>query len=308
MIVEKCAPADLDQAIVNALRDYSLYSSPDFARLWKAHGGRPVCWICRRGHEITGVLPGVEFGRGPLARLQIMPDGLYARVVTVGSDVTARQASIIALTLALKSERYAKLYLADFYAEFNQMDGFDQADCEAVVLDLSKPEWEPPDATLRSEIRKAEREGIQVKPFDFERHFGGFVRLMEATESRHGRRPKYSREFYAALAQLALKDDRVQWTVVEHESGLACSHIYLVDRDSALYWQAFFDKEFSFLKPNQLMLYSMAKSLRAGGIKELCLGASPVDAAGLRAFKEKWGGSARSYAIYTRKSLWGRIL
>lgn len=278
MTVEKCTPADLDEPVLSAMRSHSLYTSAEFAQVWRAQKGTPVCWISRRGHEITGVLSGVEFGSGRIKRLQIMPDGLYARPLLVGSDVATKQASIIALTQALAAEHYSKWYVADFYGLFSQMDGFERAEQEAVVLDLSDPDWGPPDATLRSEIRKAEREGVQVTPFAFDRYFDSFVKLMQATERRHGRRPKYSEKFYTALAELAARDDRIRWTVVEHESELACAHIYLVDGRSALYWQAFFDKNYSFLKPNQFMLYWMARELSRQGVEELCLGASPVEA------------------------------
>lgn len=308
MIVEKCRPSELAESIRNGMHQHSLFSCPAFAALWKTHGGTATCWICQEKGNITSVLSGVEFRGKLLTRFQAMPDGLYARIYHTTDDPHRGSESAQALGAAIASAGYARLFLSDYFGEFDGVRGCQAVTSHTVLVDVSSPGWEPPDATIRSEIRKAEREGGRVVRFDSRRHMAGFLRLMRATEERHGRLPKYSDEFYAALGELAAGDSRVHWLVAEHETELAASHIYLVDGDLALYWQSFFDKKYSFLKPNQHMLYRTAVQLASRGVKTLNLGASPEDAEGLRHYKESWGGTAKSYPLYIRKSWIGKLL
>ncbi len=138
--------------------------------------------------------------------------------------------------------------------------------CETTLVDISDPEWVPPDEKLRSEIRKAEREGITMEPFEWGRHHEHFLRLMEATERRHGNPPRYPPEFFRRLADLAGRDDRVHWVWCEHEGKPACSHIYILEGGMLQVWQIYFDKAFSFLKPNQYISFAMCRRMAARGI------------------------------------------
>ena len=132
--------------------------------------------------------------------------------------------------------------------------------------------------------------------------------LMHRTETRHGRPPKYKPEFYRDLAKLAMTDERVKWLVCEHENALAASHIYLVEGEQLFYWQAFFDKEYAYLKANQFMTYSMVRELAGRGAAVLNTGATPPDAEGLSDYKRKWGGRSYAYPILERRSWIGGLL
>ena len=308
MTVAKCGASDLPDAIRIGMHRHSLYTSPLFADLWQCHRGVATCWVCREDDQITAILVGVEFGKGALARFQSMPDGLYTRVFSQGSEPGVRGRSVHTLAQAIRQAGYAKVFLSDFYGELGPLDGYQALESETVRVAISALNWEPPDTTIRSEIRKAEREAGSIEKFDAQQHMAEFLHLMRQTESRHKRKPKYDNEFYAALAELAARDGHIRWLVTEQNGSLAASHIYLIDGESALYWQSFFDKKYSFLKPNQHMLYRTAVELASQGVKLLNLGASPADAEGLRSYKEKWGGTAKSYPLYVRKSWIGKIL
>jgi CelD/BcsL family acetyltransferase involved in cellulose biosynthesis len=128
---------------------------------------------------------------------------------------------------------------------------------------------------------------------------------MEQTEKRHGRKPKYIRSFFTALFDLAQKDDRIDWTIVQVENRAAASHINLIDNDQLLNWQVYFDKDYSWLKPNQYLLVQAAQRAYTVGVTKLCLGATPDDADGVAAYKKKWGGQPHRYQtlVYHRKGL-----
>ena len=285
-----------------------LFASSRFARLWLSDRGHDVYWLVESDNSPLAVMTAVEFGARPVRRLQAMPDGLYCHVLPFPGSEAGVSSSASIIFEAVASENYSKIFVQDFHREFEEPQGFEVTQCETNLVDIADPEWEPPDAKIRSEIRKAGREGIQVIPFDPGKHFDSFISLMEQTERRHDNAPRYSPAFFAALAELSRSDERIYWAHVEVDGRAAASHIYLIDGDMALNWQVYFDKEFSWLKPNQYILYDTAKKCRERGIRTINLGASPGDAEGLAVYKEKWGGITYKYPCYHRTSLIGKLL
>ena len=166
----------------------------------------------------------------------------------------------------------------------------------------------PADRKLRSKLRKAERENVKIQPFCRESHMKGFMHLMEETERRHGRKPKYSAQFYNALALLQSHDDRIIWLWCEHDGRPVVSHIRLIEGETALCWQVGSDKSLSYLKANQYMLWYLVGELKRRGVRRLNLGASPPGASGLVAYKSKWGGERYDYNCYVYKSWLGQWL
>jgi lipid II:glycine glycyltransferase (peptidoglycan interpeptide bridge formation enzyme) len=255
----------------------------------------------------VAVLTAVEFGRRPVKRFQSMPDGLYARLVSLDDSYNLEDAAGL-IVRALADGGYAKVFVNDFYGQFNMPTSFAASDYKTTLVDISEARWQPPDKKVRSEIRKAEREGIEVLKFDAGRHFDRFWTLMKNTEERHLRRPKYPPDFFRALADLARHDDRVHWVYVESDGRAAASHIYLIENDMALNWQIYFDRDFTWLKPNQYLLYHTARMLSGRGVRTLNLGASPPTAEGLQTQKRKWGGRTYGYFCYTCQTGLGRLM
>lgn len=307
IIVRRYQADQISPDLVNRLAGNSLFASYAFCCLWQSLGGRPVFWTAEEDGHTLALLCGVEFGSRPVVRFQSMPDGCYCRLAT--SDLVSSQRVVVKQKLieALHSAGYLKLYLYDFFGEFEGFPPFESLDCCTSMVDISDNNWQPPDKKIQSEIRKAEREGINVEQFDRSRHMENFLLLMDSTETRHGRDPKYPPEFYKALAELSETDERVSWSWVEHEGCPAASHINLIEGDMILNWQVFFDKQFSFLKPNQYLLFRAAKDSSVVGVRYLNLGASPDDAPELEAYKEKWGGYSHHYKCYWKKSGLGRL-
>jgi lipid II:glycine glycyltransferase (peptidoglycan interpeptide bridge formation enzyme) len=212
------------------------------------------------------------------------------------------------LVTAIWKSGYSGVHIADYFRELDLEDDASSRVYETLVVDISPADWQPPDAKLQSEIRKAEREGVVVSTFSSQHHLDRFMDLMTRTERRHSRQPKYSQEFFRSLAELATSDTRVKWLWVEQNGAPVVSHIYFVERTMALNWQIYYDKEFSLLKANQHTMFVTAKSLAASGVKLLNLGATPPDAESVRAYKEKWGGVVYAYPINTHRSWLGRLL
>ena len=288
------------------LARHTLLGSIEFASLWETLGGKPVCWTVYDDDRPVALFTGVQFGRGRFARFQAMPDGLYSRLQCL-EDVN-RDESIRLVMEGLASAGYARIFINDFHNQCGECQGFERSDCATRLVDVSPDDWHPPDSKLRSEIRKALREDTPIRDFSLNRHFGAFLELMNRTEQRHGRHPKYSPDFYRALGKLAMIDQRVRWIVCEQGDRLAASHIYFVENDMLLNWQVFFDKQFSALKPNQLITFSLVNELALRGIRVLNLGSSPDIAVSLADYKAKWGGELYHYPCLSRRSWIGRML
>lgn len=295
------------ESFLSRLTGNSFYRSLEFLSLWRAMNGRTFFWLIEDDNALAGVLPGVEFGSGWFKRFQSGPDGCYGGLV-VDSDCKGSSELILkSLASSLKKEKYAKLIINDFFHTLDNIEHLISSRQSTMVADISSPNWQPHQSVTRG-ANKALREGIKVVEFNMADHFESFMTLMESTERRHRRQPKYNREFYNSLALLAQKDRRVRWLWCEHEKTPVASHIYFIEGDSLIYWQGYFDKGFSFLHPNQFMLHQMATEMASKGIKYLNLGSSPTEAGGLIQFKERFGARVRDYPCYHLSNILGKFL
>ncbi len=287
----------------------SFFGSFGFANLWRTMGGKPVYWLVEHSGQILAVLPGVEFGVRPFKRFYAMPAGCYARLFN--NPDTAGDRERIARTVLdamVAARRYVKLFIYDFYESFPADPRFGIQARTTTLVDITDPDWQPPDKNLRQEIRKAVREGIHVEKFDSNRHFSQFLHLVRVSEKRIGHKCPYSAEFFWALAVLAEVDERVQWLWCEHNGQAVSSHIFLVEHDKLLFWQTYFEKALTFLKPNQYVPFAIAKRLARVGVKWLNFGASPDNAPGVTFYKKRWGGKLYNYNRYVMKRGLGRFL
>lgn len=299
---------NIPAAARDCLTGVSLFASLPFAAVWETLGGRPVAWVVEDAGEIAAVMTGVEFGRGPLRRFAAMPDGLYARLLIPPRFCDRLPEVSGVLFDAMIKERYAKLFVYDFHHRLEPDARLKEITLTTSLVDIDREDWEPPDRKLRTEIRKAEREGIVLQSINWERHGESFLALMRATEAMHDRTPKYSSEFFARLAELSLTDARVQWLWCEHEGRAAASQIYFVEDGMLLGWQMYYDRQFSRLKANQYLIQRMCREAYRHGVRKLNLGGTPEAATGTDFFKQRWGGYTYEYTGYELKQGIGRLV
>lgn len=299
---------DIPEDTIGALTGESLFASRSFAVPWQTRGGRRVVWTVEDGGAVVAALPGIEFGRGPLRRLLAMPDGLYGRLFKDPSLTTPSANLSASLGAALADEGYAKVYIYDFFGTLCEPPPFHCQEYVTTVVDIPSAQWEPPDRKLRAEIRKAKREGVDIDPFDWTRHRRDFLRLVEITERSHGRKPRYGRAFWKALAAAARQDRRIRWIWCSHAGRPIASHIYFVEGPMLQGWQMYYDRSFPELKANQYAIWTMATRAAGAGATLLNLGATPDEATGMEFFKKRWGGRAVTYKSYTLRQGIGKYV
>jgi len=305
---QRLTASELPQEIVAVLQSHSLFTSSGFAELWNSVNGHPIYW-CARGDDesIMAILTTIEFGKNPLVRLQAMPDGCYANIIFLSEDCE-RDKVIENLLSSIRKHGYTKVHIYDYSNDCNNIAGFEIETCTTSLVDISSSRWQPPDSKIRSEIRKSEREGVTIERYDSRKHSAEFYSLVIKTEKRHGRKAKYSAEFFNALAELAESDERVVWLVAMHDNTMSASHIYFVERNTGLYWQAYSDNKLSHLKSNQHLLSVAVGIMQEKGAKFLNMGATPDGASSLEKFKDKWGGIKYEYQVLIHKNLIGKFV
>ncbi len=293
------------QSEIDILTGNSFFASYDFIRLWKYMSGTAVHWIVEENDNIVAVLPSVEFGISKLKRIQALPDGCYSSIYTNNNIDSEKYKE--ELLQAIASSGYVKIFIYDFYNSVSNAEGYDVLKCQTTLIDVSSPNWQPPDKKLQSEIRKAERENVIVEKFHYEKHFDKFISLMHQTEKRHNRKPKYSDIFFKTFAELAENDERIIWNWCEHDGHAVSSHINFIEQNQIINWQVYFNKKFSSLKANQKMLFDLAQTARFHNKRYLNLGASPIETPTLIEYKNKWGGEIKEYVCYVHKTMLGKI-
>lgn len=297
------SPEDL---IDNLAQEY-FFSSTNFARLWRAAGGNPVCLLLQSEGQTVGCMNAVEFGAGALKTFQAMPNGCYSRLLVADKNELDMTAVAKQIGEAVRSKGYRRSIITDFYGHYQSLNGFECTKHETQLVDISDKNWEPPDSKLRQQIRKARSEGIEVVDFERDRHIGGFMKLVKLHEKRRRVKSKYNQKFFTALAEIVKKDKRLIWKYCEREGAPVASSIFFRERDSLIHWQMYYDERFSNLQATKYIPYSVIRDSADPGIKYLNLGATPAGAEGAEFYKLKWGGKSASYKCYTHNNVLGKI-
>lgn len=302
---------ELPSSAQDILEEFSPYTSPRFLAVLAREFGEAGYFVARSGDKVIAALPSVEIGTGFFRRMQALVDGLPSPL-WIAPDCEEYRAEIQQAVIEAISERnYAKAVVTDFDNIFDSRNAKVKWQATSLI-NLAQTSGAgvtfPPDNTLRSEIAKAARDGVKVLSLDYEGHMNEFNRLMMLTEERHGRKPRYTSELWHGFAWLAKSDSRFRLYCVTQDNALAAVHAYIVDRETALNWQIYFDKSFSSLKPNQAITAFAIEKFRTEGVKYLNLGATPPEATGVIDYKKKWGGNEYRYRTIEFRSLLGRLL
>jgi len=308
MNVNRCELSDAPLDLIDRLAGNYFFGSTDFARLWQAIGGKPVFWLVEEAGRVLAILPGVEFGIGIFRRFQSMPDGCYGQVLFDSTVANDRLAVTKLILTRILSEGYMKVFLNDYHNMISKEPRFGIEKCLTHLVDISTPNWQPPDSKLRQQIHKAENEGVTLQSFHAAKHLDQFMNLVKLHERRRATQSNYTRPFFELLAELTNQDSRIRWVGCEVDGKLAESSIFFREGNSIIHWQMFYDETFSHFQPTKFVPFAVAKQAAANGIKYLNLGASPPDAEGAELYKSKWGGTPYSYNCFVYKNLLGRLL
>src|SRR6185295_1733014 len=94
----------------------SFFAARGLLELWRAKGGRPMAWIAEADGAPVAMVPGVEYGFGPLVRFVSLPDGCYGGVFVDSERASEGPAWATAILDAIAGRHYAKSCVFDFYS------------------------------------------------------------------------------------------------------------------------------------------------------------------------------------------------
>jgi len=286
----------------------SLYSSPEFVRIWRTMSGRDVFFLEENNGGLMAGMAGVMFGRSFLSRFQSMPDGLNGGPYYAENYTSAEKGEFIRSVLGwLKSKRVLR---ADIHNPSVEIDNknFHRRDMVTQIIHLGNASFTPPDSKIREHIRTGKRRGAIVAIFDKFDYLDVFFELVEKTGRRHNAEPRYPKIWFRELLKLSINDDRILWLSVFGENKMIGSRICFIDRSQLLTWQYYSDKEYGHLKPGYLLLDYIINYAVENKIKTINLGSSPPGAESLRDYKKRWGGREVTLDYYTHYSRLGKLL
>ena len=240
--------------------------------------------------------------RGGLFRLEALPWGLYGRPLIRGRWTAEKGRSVLGFVLRQRCVEVC-------YVEDPLRDPLDLSlpvgvvedvtVAETHVLDLadsSERMWnERLSKRIRNQVRRAEREGLSVRvgsgPGDVDTFYG----LYESAALNWGyATPPFPKAFFHTMLEPQWAGARL--VLAEEGTSLAGGGLFIYDEGSVLYWFGAMNPAWSRKFPMYALLWWVIRDAIERRIPHLNMGASG-DLAGVREFKELWGGRPVQYRI-----------
>jgi CelD/BcsL family acetyltransferase involved in cellulose biosynthesis len=149
----------------------------------------------------------------------------------------------------------------------------------------------------RSNIRKAEREGIVVTISDSHEALNSFYGLHSATRRRHGLPPQPKR-FFTAVHNHVLSAGKGYVVLAKIKSRPVAGAVFFHFGTKAIYKYSASDPTFQNARPNNLVLWEAIRRYSADGFTTLSLGRTDSDNLGLRHYKSSWGAREEILRYY----------
>jgi hypothetical protein len=297
------------QTIFDSSPGSSVFQSPDWA--WRMEccldscTAKPFLFEFADGTQLVWSML-----QRPIKRmfrcLEAMPLGLYGKPAIYGEWSPEKGEKILRTILAGRCLEMQ--YVENPFSEplsFLLPNGCVQEvhPAETHVLDLAKSwdvMWEKRFSTrIRNQVRRAEKEGLKVRPGLSKKDVDKFYLLYEASTKTWGyNQPPYSKKFFQGLMDNA--PDILQLLLVEDHERTVAGGIFIEDTEFILYWFGAMDKTAAKKFPTYLLLSHAIREAINKGKRYMNMGASG-ELDGVRQFKELWGARPVSYNIFVFK-------
>jgi len=143
------------------------------------------------------------------------------------------------------------------------------------------------DSTRRN-IKKAGKEGVEVRFEDTSESLREFYRLNCLTRREHGLPPQ-PWHFFEHLHEEILSKGMGAVALAFFRGNAIASNVYLHTNGEVIYKYGASDKAHQNLRANNVVMWEAIKLYAARGFKSLCFGRTEPENEGLRQFKSGWG-------------------
>lgn len=156
----------------------------------------------------------------------------------------------------------------------------------------------------RRNIKKAEKEGVEVEITTAPEALADFYRLNCRTRKEHGLPPQpYT--FFQAFYEKVISRGGSFISQAVYKNKIIASNVYILFGKKAIYKYGASDRRYNHLRANNLVMWKAIECCCEIGIESLGLGRTDLDHEGLRQFKNGW--NAQEYGIdYYRYSFAAR--
>jgi hypothetical protein len=275
-------------------------------------GAAAVFFCGYDGERIVAGFPAIITKRFGVSSFDSMPNNTYGSALFDEGLPEETQARFIDhVATFLDGRRFSRITITDFDGRLKHGDRIklrcDRSFTHIIGID-SIDEFEP-HRRIKRDLRTGAKADTEIVLINDRGDIDGFYRLYRQTERRHGRRrPLYRRGFFHALADVMAGSDMLYWPGLMVEGRMVASQINFIYGDTLINWRVVSDYEWRRYKPNQILLYDAIEKAAARGVTKINLGASPPDADGLIAYKERWGGTKVEFDIYSYRSRMRRLM
>jgi len=151
--------------------------------------------------------------------------------------------------------------------------------------------------STKRNIKKAIKEGIQVKILNNLDSVKSFYRLNCMTRKDHGLPPQPF-YFFRNLFQHIISKEKGFVALASYRNKIVAGAVYLHLEDTAIYKYGASDKSYQHFRPNNLVMWEAIKWFNQNGFKSFNFGRSELDHEGLLQFKRGWGTREETINYY----------
>ncbi len=152
------------------------------------------------------------------------------------------------------------------------------------------------DSTRRN-IRKAKKEGVEVRIEDSFESIQKYYRLHCLTRKEHGLPPQPFR-FFENLHRHLISRGAGFVAIAYHERSPVSAAVYLHAGRKGFYKYGASDKNYFHLRANNLVMWEAIRWYLKNGYASLCFGRTEVENEGLNQFKAGWATDERTIRYY----------
>ena len=151
--------------------------------------------------------------------------------------------------------------------------------------------------TNRRNIRKAGKQGVEVRLENTLESLQEFYRLNCLTRRRHGLPPQPWHFFENVHREIIAKGLGIT-VLARHEGNAVAGNVFFHNGDTALFKFGASDMRYQHLRAGNLAMWEAIKFYAGKGFKSICFGRTEPENKGLRRFKEGWGTKETDITYY----------
>ena len=179
------------------------------------------------------------------------------------------------------------------FSELMAARGYDASQHTTSLVNLEQSAddiWNRFEGRARNMIRKAEKAGVEVSPYDGDSTLvGHYFNILNEIFQRSGTSSPHPESFFQAFAEMSLSDDRFVFLVARSEGSFVGGAMFLAADDRMTYLSGVTTLEGRKLAPNSLLIWHAMKVANSRRLRVFDLGGTGNSS--IDKFKASFGGT-----------------